>query len=100
MRYAVQASPFTDAINIGRVNRKGDAFIDKEEATDMVLAAVGQYVIANFKGGMSATFPSMGFAVEVKVSPLVPPPLLAIPERDGDTIQPVETSITNPEEQP
>lgn len=70
MKYAVQASGMTPVIHVGRVGKSGDAFLDKEDATDMILAAVGQYVRQNFGGGMRVTFPGLGFEVEVRVSPL------------------------------
>lgn len=75
MKFAVQASTFGAQINVGRVSKKGNAFLDKEEATDMVIAAVGQYVQRNFgdgdRGGMVATFPGLGFSVEIKVEPML-----------------------------
>ncbi len=68
--YAVQAAAFSEAIHVGRVNAKGDGFADKQERTDMVLAAVAQYVRRNFDGGMTVDFPALGLLLEVKVRSL------------------------------
>lgn len=68
MKYAVQSAAFSEAIHVGKLNSKGNAFADKEEATDMVLASVAQYVLSNFDGGMTCDFPGLGLTLEVKVS--------------------------------
>lgn len=72
MNYAVQASALTETIYVGHLNSKGDAFLGKRDRTDMVLAAVAEYVKRNFDGGMTATFPRLdgGLRLEVKVSKL------------------------------
>lgn len=74
-KYAVMAGYMTDNIYVGRINKAGNAFLSKEEATDMVLAAVAQYVIRNFAndkggGGMHTTFPKLGIEVEIRVWPV------------------------------
>lgn len=69
-KYAVQAADLSSAIHVGRVAKDGKSFADKEEATDMVIAAVGQYVEKNFAGGMVADFPGLGIEVEVSVRPI------------------------------
>lgn len=66
--YAVQAASFSEAIHIGRLTANGDTFADKQERTDMVLAAVGQYVERNFGGAMRVTFPGLGFDMEINLS--------------------------------
>ncbi|KQP62998.1 DUF7446 family protein [Nocardioides sp. Leaf285] len=71
-RFAVQAAAFSEAIHIGRLTRTGVGFADKEEATDMTLAAVAQYVERNFGGGMDCDFPGLGVRLSVKVEPLSP----------------------------
>lgn len=76
MRFGVQAGWLSSGIHVGRLNKNGNAFVQKEEATDMVLAAVAQYVMRNFGdseggGGMAATFPRLGLNLEVKVTPMV-----------------------------
>lgn len=68
--YAVQAATFSEAIHVGRLDTKGEAFADKQERTDMVLAAVAQYVERNFAGGMATTFPSLGIRLTVHVEPM------------------------------
>lgn len=78
MKFAVQAAAFSPAIFVGRLTKKQDAFLDKEEATDMVLAAVAQYVMRAFDGAMQATFPKMGLTLEIKVTPLATP--TAVPD--------------------
>jgi hypothetical protein len=95
MKYAVGAGYLTSNIYVGRLGKNSQSFLDKEEATDMVLAAVAEYVMRNFEGGMAATFPRLGLNLEVKVTPLVdaavsgnepPPPCLdhrEIQHRDG-----------------
>lgn len=68
--YAVQAASLSAAIHVGRLTAKGDAFTEKQERTDMVLAAVAQYVQRNFDGGMVADFPGLGVVLEVRVRPI------------------------------
>lgn len=75
-KYAVMAGYMTDNIYVGRVNKAGNAFLSKEEATDMVLAAVAQYVMRNFdipeknRAGTHTTFPKLGIEVEIRVWPV------------------------------
>lgn len=69
MKYAVQSSLMSEAIYVGRLNKSGTAFLDKEEATDMAISAVGMYVRDNYGGSMKATFPGLGFDVTVTVTP-------------------------------
>lgn len=57
-KYGVQAAAFHEAIHIGRIDKAGTQFLDKEDATDMVLAAVAQYVRQNFGGGLTMDFTS------------------------------------------
>lgn len=68
--FAVQAAQLSEAIHVGRVDASGSAFLEKQERTDMVLAAVAQYVERNFDGGMEATFPGIGLKLNVRVEPL------------------------------
>lgn len=68
--FAVQAAAFSDAIHVGRLNKARDAFVEKQDRTDMVLAAVAQYVERHFAGGLEATFPGIGLRLRVDVSPL------------------------------
>lgn len=68
----MQAAAFSKSIHVGRLTKAGDAFADKQERTDMTLAAVAQYVDRNFSGAMNATFPGIGLALEVRVRPLDP----------------------------
>lgn len=72
-KFAVTAGYMSDKIYVGRVSASGNNYIQKEEATDMVLAAVAQYVIRNFEGGMHTTFPRLGIELEVRAYPLVEP---------------------------
>jgi len=65
--YGVQAANLSEAIHVGRLNKSGTAFTDKEVKTDMVLAAVAQYVQQNFTGGMVADFPRLGIELEIHV---------------------------------
>ncbi len=57
-KYGVQAAPFHEAIHVGRINKDQTAFLDKEDATDPVLAAVAAYVRQNFDGGLTMDFTS------------------------------------------
>lgn len=68
--YAAGVGPISGAIYVGRLDKSGTGFAEKQDRTDMVLAVVGEYVQRNFNGGMVATFPALGFAVDVKVTPL------------------------------
>jgi hypothetical protein len=94
MKYAVSAGYLTSDIYVGRVGKSNNNFLDKEEATDMVLAAVAEYVMRNFDGGMAATFPRLGLNLEVKVTPLVdaavsgnrPCPICLSPDCQGGCI--------------
>lgn len=72
--YAVSSGMLAEAIYVGRLNPKGDAFAVKQERTDMVLAAVAEFVQNHYAGGMTATFPGLGLELEVKVRPLVSTP--------------------------
>lgn len=76
-KFAVSAGYMTESIYVGRVSQSGHSFLQKEEATDMVLAAVAQYVMRNFAhpdttgtAGMHTTFPGLGLELEVKVWPV------------------------------
>lgn len=69
-KYGVQAAPLTEGIHVGRLNKARTMFLDKEECTDMVLAAVAQYVERHFAGGMVADFPGLGLLLTVNVEPL------------------------------
>lgn len=68
-KYGVSSSRITETIYVGRLNKAGARFLDKEAATDLVLGAVGEYVRDNYDGGMSASFPGLGFDLDVKVTP-------------------------------
>lgn len=71
-KYGVQASFFHEAIYVGRVNKAGTEFLDKEEATDLILAAVADYTRQHFDGGLTMDFTSKtgkpGFTLTVTVS--------------------------------
>lgn len=67
--YAAQAGSFSAAIHVGRLNKARTAFLDKQERTDIVLAAVAQYVQRHFDGGMTADFPDLDLVLDVRVSP-------------------------------
>lgn len=79
-KYGVQAAVLSEAIHVGRLNAAGDAFADKEADTDMVLAAVTQYVQRNFDGGLAVTFPGLGLEMTVKVGPLGATPAPSVVE--------------------
>ena len=70
-KYGIQASSFREAILVGRINKAGTEFLDKEEATDEVLAAVANYVRQHFEGGLTMDFTSKtgkpGFTLTVTV---------------------------------
>lgn len=68
--YVVQAAAFSEGIHVGRVNAKGDGFAEKQDRTDMVLAAVAQYVRRNFDGGMTVDFQALGLLLDVRVRSL------------------------------
>lgn len=68
--YAVQAASFSEAIHVGRLNSAGTAFTEKQERTDMVLAAVAMYTQKNFDGHVEVTFPGLDLTLEVKVRPM------------------------------
>lgn len=69
-KFAVQAGSLSPTIHVGRANAAGDAFVEKEQVTDMVLAAVAQYVQQHFDGGMEVDFPGLGIKMAVKVEPI------------------------------
>lgn len=71
--YGIQAAHFREGIDVGRLNAKRTAFTDKHDATDMTLAAVAQYVELHFGGGLDATFPELGLALEVRTRSLPAP---------------------------
>lgn len=68
--YGVQAAWIQEQIHVGRLNKARTEFLDKTDATDMVLAAVAQYVERNFDGGMETTFTRLGLRLTVRVEPL------------------------------
>lgn len=67
-KFGVMGGGWSKTIWVGRLSKRGDVFLEKEDATDMVLAAVAEYVRSHFDGGLVATFPGMGFDLEVKVT--------------------------------
>ena len=71
-KYGVRASFFHEAIYVGRINKAGTEFLDKEEATDLILAAVADYARQHFDGGLTLDFTSKtgkpGFTLTVTVS--------------------------------
>lgn len=71
-RFGVQAGLFGECIYVGSLNSNGTVFTKKENCTDMVLAAVAQYVIDNFDGGLWVEFPHLngGVRMAVAVKPL------------------------------
>ena len=69
MKYGVMSSRFRPEIFVGRLNKKQTLFTDKEVATDLILANVGEYVRDHFQGAMKATFPNLGFDLTVTVTP-------------------------------
>ena len=71
-KYIIQTSPLSGHIYVGERNKHETAFAAKNEATDMTLAAVAQYVAINFDGGMSVEFPNLdgGVRLTVKVEAL------------------------------
>lgn len=71
MKYGVMSSRFRPEIFVGRLNKKQTLFTEKEVATDLVLANVGEYVRDHFGGAMRATFPNLGFDLTVTVTPHV-----------------------------
>lgn len=67
----VRSSKLREAIHVGRTNAKGDAFLpDKEEATDLVLFAVAEYVRDNYDGGLDMTFPNANMKLTFTVEPI------------------------------
>ena len=70
--YAVSPGMLSEAIYVGRLNAKGTAFTEKQERTDMVLAAVAEFVQQHYAGAMIADFPGLGLVLEVKVKPITP----------------------------
>lgn len=76
-RFGVQASIYSPVIWVGKFKKAGSrqVFRDKQDLTDMVLAAVAQYVLTHFNGGLAVTFPNLtrnGVRMTVRVRPLKP----------------------------
>lgn len=69
-KYAVSTGALSGEILVGELNSAGDAFKDKEPLTDMVIAAVAEYVADQYEGSMEVTYPVLGFKVVVTVSPI------------------------------
>lgn len=67
MKYGVQSAVFSDGIHVGRLNDAETEFIDKEEASDMVLFAVAKYVQTHFDSKMICDFPDAGLEIEISV---------------------------------
>lgn len=68
--FGVQSSELREAIYVGRLNKGKTAFLEKVEATDMVLYAVTEYVRDNYAGGLGMTFPGAGLEVFISVKPM------------------------------
>lgn len=69
MKYGIQSAHLHQAIQVGRINKNGDAFLDWEDHTDRTIGVVGEFVRDHFDGDMVATFPGLGFDVTVTVTP-------------------------------
>ena len=69
MKYGIQNAYLHQAIQVGRLNKKGDAFLDWEDHTDRTIAVVGEFARDHFGSDMIATFPGLGFDVTVTVTP-------------------------------
>lgn len=67
MKYGIQNADLHQAIQIGRLNKRNDAFLDWEDHTDRTIAVVGEFARDHFGGNMTATFPGLGFDVTVTV---------------------------------
>jgi len=71
-KYGVQTSFFREGIYVGRLNKAGTEFLDKEDRTDMILAAVAEYARQHFDGGLTMDFTSKagkpGFTLTVTVT--------------------------------
>lgn len=72
--FGVQTSSFAPTIWVGRITgpAKRRVFGDKQDLTDMVLAAVAQYVAVHFKGGLKVDFPSLNLEMTVRVKRIRP----------------------------
>jgi hypothetical protein len=69
MKFGVMAGYILPHIYVGRISKNGREFLPgKEEATDMVLAAVAEYTMRNFDGGLAVDFPRLGLALVVNVT--------------------------------
>lgn len=76
-KYAIQASVIGKQIHIGRLNKAGRVFLEKQVATDEALHAVADFVRRNFGGGMSMTFQAADgeeFEMNVIVKAITPTP--------------------------
>jgi hypothetical protein len=69
--FGIAAAPFTPTIFVGRLSKDQTHFLDgKEDATDMAILAVADYVVAHFTtetgGALAADYSDM--VIEVKVT--------------------------------
>ena len=58
--YGIQSAYLREGIDMGRLSKDRSTFLDKQDATDMTLLAVAQYVLDHFDGGMVTTFKKAG----------------------------------------
>ena len=76
-RFGVQASIYSPVIWVGALKkvRSRQVLREQQDLTDTVLAAVAQYVLKHFSGGLSMTLPNLtrtGVRMTVRVKPLEP----------------------------
>lgn len=66
-KYAIAYSPITSKIQVGRLNKKGNMFLDdKEYHTDEATYAVIQRTLADFDGALRFTVGDKVYEVEVR----------------------------------
>lgn len=67
-KYGVQAGAFSKAIHVGRLEKDGHAFADKEDHTGDVFQAVADWVERNHGG--SAWVNVGGKRIDIEVTPI------------------------------
>jgi hypothetical protein len=69
-KFGVHSAYFSPDISIGSLAPDGSGFTEMQESTDMILAAVAQFIERHHGDGLTVEFPGLGFVLEAKVRPL------------------------------
>lgn len=64
-KYGIQSSYLGSAINVGRLNKAQDSFLEKEDHTDAAIHAVVEHVFRKYGGSFEGFVGDYGFEIKV-----------------------------------